>query len=317
MAPLNSSERKRLRAGLGLMAILTVVAIGVFFLDAAVRATTEGERVTVVVASAPGLRPGSPVWVAGRPVGRVLSIDLRPRSEGDEAVLIRAVLSRGAVPQIRQDAHAAVSTPDLMGPVVVSIDPGSGTAPPWDFADTLRTAGATLDPDVLLALADSLMTSVEALQVEAGQAADVLFEGRGTIGLIREDPNLLRDLATELDRARAILDDARSSSVARFASDTTLGPTTRRVRDRFDAWQSSPERENARRSLEAAATALDGMGERLESVLARIEQGEGTIGRAVMDGEIERQLEALRSSIAKLTNELMADPSRWLKVRVF
>ena len=88
------SERRNVRRGLALVATLVMISLGVFFSDFAIRATAEGERITVYATAAPGLSAGSPVWVAGRPMGRVLSVGFRPPGSPGGNIVVHAVLER-------------------------------------------------------------------------------------------------------------------------------------------------------------------------------------------------------------------------------
>ncbi len=311
-------DATRVRTGLVLITALTLLAGAAFFLDLVVRATAEGARVTVLADAAPELRPGSAVWVAGRPVGRVLSIAFRPPGADGLNIVIRAALERSVGPILRADASVEVKAPDLLAPVIVSIDPGAGTAPPFDYADTLRTAGSPSDQQAVMALADSLLATVGRLETQAADTRRALTDGAGSLQRLSAEPEVLRGIQEELGRARDILArDLSRSSLVQMASDTLIGPATRRIQERLAVWNAAPEREASRRSLDAATEALDAMGVRLETLMGRLDRGEGTAGRALVDGEIQRQLEALRSTIAKLTDALSRDPSRWLRVRIF
>lgn len=313
-----SPDAARVRTGLGLIAALATIALSAFFLDVAVRATAEGAEVILLADAAPGLRPGSPIWVAGRPAGRVLSIEfLPPRSDGHN-ILIRASLERNARPALRADARIEVKASDLVAPVVVSIEPGTGSLPPWDYADTLRTAGRSLDQDAVMALADSLLEAAERLRAVAAEARQTMANGFGSIQRLREEPEVLDGIQRDLGRLRDIMSESLPrSSLTKLASDTLIGPATRRIRERWVDWSDAPEREDSLRGLEAASGALDLMSARLERLLGKLQRGEGTAGRALMDGEIERQLEVIRATLAELSHELALDPSRWFRVRVF
>ncbi|MCG8469908.1 MAG: MlaD family protein [Gemmatimonadetes bacterium] len=305
------------RRGLAIIAALAVLALGVFFLDTAVRATAEGERITVEASSAPGLRPGSPVWVAGRAVGRVLSIELAEPGSETAPILIRAVLDREAEPILRADAHADVGTIDLLAPVYVLVDPGT-SVDPWNFADTLRPSGPPIDREALLALADTLLTASRRLTGPTESLRDAITDGAGTISRLRRDPTLLRDLRAQLTTIETLLrDELPRSSLGRLAADTTLGETAGRVRERLVELRESPRRDAALGQLRAAGRALDALGTRLGRLLAGLEAGQGTAGRALVDRELADRLVALRGAVRKLSDDLARNPQRWLRIQIF
>ncbi|WP_420636360.1 MlaD family protein [Candidatus Palauibacter sp.] len=315
--------RGRARTGFLLIAGGALLAGAVFSSDLIVRWSLEGSRITVLAHSAAGLSPGSTVWVAGRPVGRVSSISFRPldaspREPTQAHVVVEAVIARVAEPILREDATAEVRTSDPLAAAIVAIDPGSGSAPPWNFSDTLRAAGPPLDPEAVLARADTLAMAVRSLEALAAEAGKAITSGRGSLARLREEPETLEGLRREFGTLRELLEgDLSRSSLARFVTDTLVGAAADRVAERFAALDASPERRASRRSMETATAAVEAMGTRLASLAQRIERGEGTVGRALMDGEIHRQLDALRVTVAALAEELKYSPSRWLRVRVF
>lgn len=327
MADLDPAYRPtpaRIRVGFVLIVLAGLVAGTVFSSDAIVRARLEGPRITVLSHSVAGLGPGSAVWVAGRPMGRVLSISFRsPDSAIADTsqpahVVIDAVIERVAEPILRADATAEVRESDLMAPVIVAVHPGTGSAPPWNFSDTLRADGRPLDPDVVLALADTLLQAVRSLETRASEARSTMATAQGPFRRFREEPETMEGLRRSFETFRELVErDFSGSSLSRLATDSLVGTAVDRVRERIAAWDASTERRTSRASLEAAVVALNAMGTRLSSLTRRIERGEGTVGRALLDGEIQRQLDALRATAAALAEELMVDPSRWLRVRVF
>lgn len=318
MAHLGDERNGKVRAGLALIGAIVVAAAAVFLLDILVRATAEGERITVVTAAAPGLRPGSSVWVAGRPVGRVLSVSLRDPGSGDDHVVIRAALDRSAENILRADASAEVVASDLLAPVVVAVSPGSPGAPPWNYSDTLRAEEPAIDQELMRALADTLFLAAEDLEAQAEVTARLLSGGDGTLQRLREDPALLEGLSSELRSLRSTL-AARfpGSALARLAADTTVGPTAARIQERFEAWKEGGDGPAPGDALAEAGAELDRLAARIGRMSERLEAGEGTAGRALADRELARQFERLKAGIETLARDLARDPSRWLRVRVF
>lgn len=313
----SSPDPKRVRHGIIMIALLTAASGAVFVLDIVVRATAEGGRVTVVAEAAPGLRPGSAVWVAGRPMGRVLSISFQEPGAEDGIVVIRAALDREAEPILRADARAEVRAPELLAAVVVSVDPGSAAAPPWNYADTLHSSGRHIDPQMIMALSDTLMDAAGRLKTESAAMGQRLEAASGSLPRLRRNPQVLQRLQEDLARAREINQRMATSSLAKLSSEPVLRATATRIRQRLEAWRTAPERESTSRSLREATGALDALGRRVLALSDRLDAGEGTAGRALRDGEILRQIEALRAGIRALTEDLTYAPSRWLRVRVF
>ena len=320
----SDAARTRARRGLILIACAIVLSAAISVIELIVRATLEGPRITALAHSAEGLGPGSAVWVAGRAVGRVLSVSFQPPEESDRDgpfeshVIIDAVIDRVAEPILRADATADVRPSDLVAPVVLSVNPGSGSAPPWNYADTLRASGPPIDPETVMALSDSLLQAVRTLEVDATEARDVLGSDQGSLARFREDPGTLAGLQGSLESLEALLQrDLRRSSLVGLATDTLVSAAARRVQGRLATWEAAPQMASAVQNLETTVEALDAVMSRLSAITARLDRGEGTAGRALMDEEIRRQLAALRAAAAGLAEDLGYNPSRWLRIRVF
>ncbi|MDE2720328.1 MlaD family protein [Candidatus Palauibacter polyketidifaciens] len=320
----SDAARTRARRGLILIACAIVLSAAISVIELIVRATLEGPRITALAHSAEGLGPGSAVWVAGRAVGRVLSVSFQPPEESDRDgpfeshVIIDAVIDRVAEPILRADATADVRPSDLVAPVVLSVNPGSGSAPPWNFADTLRASGPPIDPETVMALSDSLLQAVRTLEVDATEARDVLGSDQGSLARFREDPGTLAGLQGSLESLEELLQrDLRRSSLVGLATDTLVSAAARRVQGRLATWEAAPQMASAVQNLETTLDALDAVMSRLSAITERLDRGEGTAGRALMDEEVRRQLSALRTAAAGLAEDLGYNPSRWLRVRVF
>ena len=320
----SDAARTRARRGLVLIACAIVLSAAISVVELIVRATLEGPRITALAHSVEGLGPGSAVWVAGRSVGRVLSVSFQPPEESDRDgpfeshVIIDAVIDRVAEPILRADATADVRPSDLVAPVVLSVNPGSGSAPPWNYADTLRASGPPIDPETVMALSDSLLQAVRTLEVDASEARDVLGSDQGSLARFREDPGTLAGLQGSLESLAELLErDLQRSSLVGLATDTLVSAAARRVQGRLATWEAAPQMASAVQNLEATLEALDAAMSRLSAITERLHRGEGTAGRALMDEEIRRQLAALRTAAAGLAEDLGYNPSRWLRVRIF
>jgi hypothetical protein len=304
--------------GFSLIVIITIVVVFFFFLDVTVRATTEGKEITVLTSSALGLRAGSPVWVAGRPAGRVLSVDFGPPSHGGPTVVIRSTLKHNTGSFVRADARITVRTTDLLGPAVLAIDPGSGNKAPWDSADTLRTEEPLRDLETIIALSDSLLEGMRRLQTQAAETKRAVESGSGSLALIQQNPNLFHDMRADLEQMQETLaNNLPRSLLGQLSSDTLIGPSFARIRDRLARWNDLPSRGKTQSSIKTLTEALETIASRLQQVIRNVTVGEGTAGRLLVDKELTRQVELLKAQISDLSEYLKNHPGTWLRVRAF
>lgn len=316
-------RRSRRHAGIGFLwiALVATTSLAVFFLDNLFRATQEGPRITIAASAASGLEPGSTVWVAGRPIGRVREVLFRaPGPVSRHNVIVHAVLERAVGDVIRADASVSIRPSDLLEPVVVSIRPGTPAFPPFDFTDTLRAVSDDLDQEHVLELLDSLRAAGTRLTDRAGQLARVLDDPSGSLSALASNESLRTALRRDLARLRDVLArDLERGSLGRLMTDSLLPARLDSVRARLATLSDAPgtEGEEDRMRLETLADHVDGLLNRIGLLEARLDAGEGTAGRALRDREIRDQLALLRARLDSVVAELSARPDRWFRFRIF
>lgn len=300
------------------MGLLAAAALVIYFTDDVQRQLAEGPTLWIAAEQTRSLTRGAPVWLAGHRVGRVDDVTLRPAGEDEERpVLVRAVIRREAVDRFRADASVILSPSGLMEPTVVSVRPGSPDSPPYDFGDTL-VAESSVSSARLREQAGRARAALDTLRRAERRVLALADTGSGTLARLRADEPLRRRLLRQreaLSRAAALL---RSDS-------STLGLLARRPGRLIEAGRSSRRAAGALGArLEDAAGRWRGLGstlaslrERADSLEAMIEEPRGTAGRLLRDDALERELEELRSRILAARAELLADPGRWLRFRLF
>lgn len=304
------------RWGLAAMVALALGAIAVFFADSVRRALLEGPRIVVMGPKARGLVPGADVWVAGAKAGRILSIRFgNPTASGRERVIVDAVLYTEIASLLRGDATVRIAASALLAPPVLHIDPGTAGGGPFVFADTMMVV-PNLEPEQYRALADSLMNSIQTLSGESERLRIQLQSGDGTLGRMRRDSALF---ARVRDRAAIVAELAvatsSTGSLPRLARDDSLRTALRRTGENLRAFAEAAPATVA--ALDSLAVDIDRLTSRLDRMRSNLDRGYGTLGRAMNDGEIRDQLEKLRASRDSAIVELMRNPFRWLRFRLF
>ncbi|MEJ2483003.1 MAG: MlaD family protein [Gemmatimonadota bacterium] len=184
--------------GLLILAALSAVSLITFFGDAVRRATAEGPRLTILAPEVGGLERGSPVWLAGKPSGRVLDLHfLPPGGAPDERVAIDAVLLRESIPNLRSDARVTIGASGIMAPSVVKIGAGTPGAPRVNDGDTLR---AVQRPDLedFRSMADSVRDAFAIAAEDVIALQKQAVEGGGSASRFLAD----RELRSRMDSAR-------------------------------------------------------------------------------------------------------------------
>lgn len=288
--------------------------MSVFFSDIVVRELSEGPLLRVVTSETRALAPGSAVWVAGLPGGRVTGVRFRdPGGTGQKSALIRIRLGTDAAEALQADASAQIRASSLLGPTVVALTPGRSERP-FDFDDTLR-AEPPLESEDVMARADSLVGPLRELQPLADSLGRRLTQGPGTLASLRADEELRDDLRRAGELAEVLAERIPRGTAARMTADTALRDALARIQASTRTLAAASEdagaqRDSLRRQLEILSSRLDDLGEGLEA-------GRGTWGRLLHDGALGRERRTLEARMDSVMVELLADPFRWLRFRLY
>ena len=86
-----------------------------------------------------GLIAGAPVWLAGRPVGRVESVSFGERPEGRSALRVVLQVDREVRERIRSDSVATIGTIGLLGDRYVEVSIGTSAGQPLEDGAEIPT----------------------------------------------------------------------------------------------------------------------------------------------------------------------------------
>jgi phospholipid/cholesterol/gamma-HCH transport system substrate-binding protein len=283
----------------GAMVIIAVVLFVVTTSWLSGRSLTPGQRVTIEFSDAAGLKRGSPVRVSGMQVGRVEQIALVRYG----TVRLTVSLDRGIEP--RSDATAGVVAVGLAGDVAVELVPG--TAP--DRLPAGQSIPGTIAPGFM-----------QLGEVLADKAEVALDNFNAML-----DPALVRDMQAtlrSLQEALAAFGDARTGPAAELSQ--TLA-SLRALTGRVDSALASDGTRRALANLDTLSGRMVEMtsqftatGAQLDSLLGRINRGEGTLGRAMTDDGLYDEIRSATRAFQKLLEEISKNPGKiTIQVRVF
>lgn len=301
-----------------ILIVLLLISFLTFFGDAVRRATAEGPRLTLLAPEVGGLERGSPVWLAGKPAGRVLSLSfLEPGGRAGERVSIELVLLREAMPHLRADARVTVGASGLLAPSVVKIGPGSPAAAPLFDGDTLWAVPRP-DMDDFRSMADSVRNAFVGSRELFSELRREMLEGEGSAAGFLSDRAVVADLESSRAKAERISAGWRSGAgLPRLIRDDSLRIVAGQAWETLSRLRSSPELRAVRDSLGAAGTSLAHLNETASEIAAGIENAEGTVGRAAQDSALIVGASRTRALLDSLSAELGANPLAWLRFRLF
>jgi len=295
---LRSHYRTEIQVGvLMILAFLGLVA-GIFWISGA---RFGGSDITLFVKAddAGTVAEGATVTLRGVPVGSVEEVRLV-----EDGVVLRLEASPGG--RLPADTRAAIEAAGFLGQVGVSLRPGSDAAnlASGDTIAAVSAPGLTQlaerlgsQADEVLARTQRLMSDSVIASVEAGAGAFA-----GTMG----------ELDAMLDRQSATLERLIENLSAMSASleGATDGPELERTVQNIDSLTAR---------LAAASARFEETSGSLDSILRKIDEGEGSMGRLVNDPVLHdrmvaamENMQAATEEIALLTKDVRERPERYL-----
>ena len=304
--PLLPPSRKRDRElWVGIFVILGVVAVLIALFTLTDAALFRGRYIVeTTVKDAGGIRRGDPVQMRGVNIGRVMTFKIK--SEG-----VTVSLEIEGEYTIPSDSQVELRSSGLLGGMVANVVPGTSTQE-LSWGDTLPgTMGA------------GVFGQVEELQTQADKAL-VRIQGlldEQTIRNVHEGGDDLRQLLRHLNEVTTEERGELSwltKSLRRSAEGlekTATGPQLDRLVKRLDALTVK---------LDSTASALDRSIRSAESILGRMDRGEGSLGKLSTEPALYNQATEALTSMKKAAEEfssLAADirtqPKKYVQLSIF
>jgi phospholipid/cholesterol/gamma-HCH transport system substrate-binding protein len=241
-----------------------------------------------------GLMANAPVWLAGRQVGRVESVGFAERPDGTATLRVRLAVDRGVQDRIRTDSMASIGTIGLLGDRYVEVSLGGVTAQPLRDGDEI----ATVDPMNVSLVMDRGAQALENVATLAGNLNKVVEDfGQATGGKrLADSVGALASVVEEIKAGDGLLhsliyDEYEGGGVGSIErSLVTLEGILNEVA-RGDGvlhaliYEELSEQDIVLEAIEA--------GSRLNSILAKVDRGEGTFGLLLNDPTLYDDLKRL------------------------
>jgi phospholipid/cholesterol/gamma-HCH transport system substrate-binding protein len=247
---------------------------------------------------AANLKASSAVRISGVAVGKVERITLADVGK----VVVSVSLPERIKPRI--DASASVVAVGFVGDAAIELDPGRAAEPLPRNQIILGTmkAGLTDRASALGDRADSVLLGAQAIVNQ--KTADELYETM----------NQLQATLKTTQRAMAMLADAKTGPAAELTQ--TLA-SFRALSTRLDSTLANPalartlgRTDTLTANLAAMSAQFTTTGARLDSVLAGVNSGRGTLGKFATDSALYNDLRAVTQSMKRLLDELQKHPGK-------
>lgn len=274
--------------------LIVLVAIGVFVFGTmwlSGRSVGSNNVVRIQFDNVSGLKRASPVRVSGVNVGKVEQIEFIDVGK----VQVTASLPPKIRPKV--DATAKIVSVTLVGDYAVDFDPGRAAEPlpPGRVMLGTQDLGLTGKATVLAERADSILLGAQSFVNE--QTADQL---RSTL-------TALEGTLKAAQRTMQIYSNPNEGPTAEL---TKTMATFRQLSTRLDSALIAFRTDTISANLQAMTAQLTSTSGRLDTLLAGMNRGQGTLGKFVTDSGLYYDIRELSQGMKKLLDELAKHPGK-------
>jgi phospholipid/cholesterol/gamma-HCH transport system substrate-binding protein len=293
-------QRKReLQVGVTVIAAVAILLGGLmFFKNMRLNSSTNTYAADFVAVE--GLKIGDRMQVRGIRAGSVTAFDFVPGG-------VRVFFELEGWVSLHEDAEVVLVQKGIIGEMVVEITPGEGDAVKQGHVFTGRSATS------MLALGDKVDISLAEFTALATELRHILVQLRDEgqmVGLMTSTRLTLDELNASLKENR---DDMRHTvrNVAQLTEtlDQTLGD------GKLDSTLATARHATAQ--LDSTAIEIEAVAQQSRSLLAKLENGDGTAGRLLNDPALYDRADSTLQAIDRLVDLMRRDPKHFFKVSVF
>lgn len=255
------------------------------------RSLGSGNLVRIQFEDVSGLKRASPVRISGVTVGKVERIEFVDVGK----VLVTASLPEQITPKV--DANAEIVSVSLVGDYAVDFHPGNTAQP--------------LPPGRVIIGTQEVGLSGRAM--ELSDRADSILIGAQAI-VNKETAEQLRSTLTALEATLRA-----TQRTMQVYADTVDGPTAeltrtmasfRQLTNQLDQTLAGLRTDTLSAHVAAMTSQLTATTERLDTLLAGMNRGQGTLGKFVTDSGLYYDVRELSQSMKELLDELKKNPGK-------
>ncbi len=296
--------RRQVRIGMFVLAGMAATLFLLFLLTDP--STFRGRyKITTAVEEVLGLRNGDPVQMRGVTIGRVAGFELE--REGEKVLVTLEVEGRWLIPE---GSSTRLVLPSLMGPRTVEIvpGPGPGTIDPGGLLPGTAVKGILDDTESLGEMGQVVLDKIsELLSPENLDAISGSLEGLDK--LVGELSNIVDVFESESGGVEELMQSLRS------AADGLAEATGPELRESLTNTLAGADTLVGR--LNATSEHFERVIASIETILTRIQEGQGTLGRLWASDTLYTSLESTFESARLLLDDIRENPGRYFNVSVF
>lgn len=247
-----------------------------------------------------GLREGDKVQVRGIRSGEVTEMVML-----QSAVRVSMLLNEEV--GLREDAVITLGEKGIVGEIVIEVDPGVGDPVPEGHIFQGRTAGTIAS---MTDAAGAALSEMRVLTNKVTALVDEMKEQGKVVQTLEQANETLHKVDTMVEEnhvsIRAILENLRvTTDELRILAES----------GRID--QTLADASSAAASADSMMITLQESGRRLNSILLKMDEGEGTAALLLNDPSLYTTADSTMNSLKRLLDEMRRNPKKYFKLNVF
>ena len=247
------------------------------------------------------LKQGQPVLLAGVSIGYVADVELR-----DDGFL-DVELSINKKYRVPRNARAEVVPVGIFGDAAVALK----VEPPpiresFRAGDTVPSRAASSGLDALTARADTITGSLQ----RVARAFETQFVQEGGLRDLRQAVASMNRLASQLSAVTAEQNRNLTSTLAAFRS-TARGIDSAQIATTLTSFRATAA------NADSLMLRLSSNTTQLQAILARLERGEGTMGKFLSDTGLYRDARNLVTRADSLMSDFQRNPRKYINLTIF
>jgi len=248
--------------------------------------------------NASGLKDGSPVTLNGVTIGNVTSVRILPNHDPDSVEVTLRVGAR-YLPSLHTDSTVAINTAGVLGDSFLDISSVHATGPAPGENATLRVIAKPSIQDVVQSSQESIQ-AVNKVIGKVGILIDTLNAGKGTVGMLLNDPEVAKKVARTVDELQQLTQAIASGkgTIGKLINDNEM----------YDHANDTIAK------LDDIAAKLDrGQGSAGKLLT---EDGKGSVGQMFQNKSLYDNLDKTLNDTGQLITAIRKDPKTYLTIRV-
>ena len=247
-----------------------------------------------------GLKRGQQVLLAGVQIGFVDNVSLDPNG----TLLVDIKVQQEY--QIPEGSTASVEPNGIFGDQLIAVKPVLGAREFMTPGDTIPVGVGAPGMSQLLTKGDSIASDVSAL---AGQARAEFVEGGG-----------LKDVRAAIADLTKLMSQVSTVVAAQSTRLTKTQEVLRNTIAAIDSVKIDSTLSNVRTTsanLEALSRDLKATNAQVQSVIEKVNTGNGTVGKLMNDGAVYARLDSLLARVDSLAADFKANPRKYINLKIF